>query len=93
MERMLKKLGLSRRWLEYRFSLRYGCTPVAFIEQARLVIAKQMLVDVDEHPLTEVAKACGLAGTRPLCSLFQRSLGMTPTEYRKRHRPGTKDEG
>ncbi len=88
MDRLLQDVAFSRRWLEYRFHLRYGCSPYAFICDARLAKAKQLLVDAKELGLADVAKACGLNGTRALCSLFQRGTGMTPSEYRQAHRPG-----
>ncbi|MGA2255456.1 MAG: DNA-binding transcriptional regulator [Thermoguttaceae bacterium] len=88
MESLLRDLAFSRRWLEYRFHRRYGCSPYAFISEARLTKAKQLLVATKEFRFSEIAEACGLMGTRALCRLFQRTTGMTPTEYRQAHRPG-----
>jgi LacI family transcriptional regulator len=90
MERLLQNVGVSRRWLEYRFRCRYGCSPVAYISQARLAKAKQLLADAKEPGLSQIAMACGLAGTRALCRLFQRTLGMTPSDYRLANRPGNR---
>jgi len=92
MESLLRNVAFSRRWLEYRFQRRYGCSPNVFISQTRLAKAKQLLVSAKEPNLGEVAKACGLRGTRALCSLFQRTTGMTPSEYRQAHRPGGRRE-
>jgi LacI family transcriptional regulator len=83
METLLRELGLSRRWLEYRFRQRYGRSPHAYICEARVERAKQLLRDVHEPSLDEIAKQCGLRRSRSLCVLFQRITGVTPSEYRR----------
>jgi LacI family transcriptional regulator len=88
-EDMLQEVAVSRRWLEYRFRQRYGCSPHAYICEARLAKAKQLLLGAKDLDLSALAEACGFRSARGLRAVFQRITGMTPTEYRRANQLGS----
>ncbi|HEY0010023.1 MAG TPA: DNA-binding transcriptional regulator [Tepidisphaeraceae bacterium] len=76
---------LSRRSLQARFRRALGRTVMHEIEHARLERAKQMLAQTDLHA-PEIASTSGFATELQMYRAFQRRLGSTPGEYRKRYR-------
>ena len=87
-ERLLKFLPVSRRWLERQFKQHLGRTPNEFIYYTRVQRAKQLLTGPKKLSLKEVADACGFSETRRLRLVFRRITGSTPAEYRRAHQTG-----
>jgi transcriptional regulator GlxA family with amidase domain len=58
-----------------------GVTPADFVEAARLDAARRMLQD-SEVPLQRIADRCGFADVHSMRRVFQRKLGVGPTDYR-----------
>ncbi len=74
-------IGLSRRMLEIRFRSALGCSLNDEIQRVHLEAAKRLLAETD-WPVEKIALASGYNGASYLSALFQRYLGMKPTEYR-----------
>jgi LacI family transcriptional regulator len=80
----LKKVtGISRRGFERRFKECLGCTPLQYISRARVGRAKVLLLDPEQLPMKQIARACGFSGTQHFRLVFQRLTGMAPAEYRQ----------
>lgn len=79
-------LQLSRRSLERQFARVLGRAPHAELRQARLELAKRLLLETD-WPLFQVAGAAGLTSASYLAQVFRREAGCTPAEFRQRFRP------
>ena len=62
-----------------------GKTPMEFIQQKVIVIAKEELHSTDAT-ITEVAYRLGFQSSQHFNRYFKRNTGMTPTEFRKRSR-------
>ena len=62
-----------------------GKTPVEFIQQKVIDIAKEDLHSTDDT-ITEVAYRLGFQSSQHFNRYFKRCTGMTPTEYRKHSR-------
>ncbi|CAM5473726.1 MULTISPECIES: GlxA family transcriptional regulator [Streptomyces] len=79
---------LSERQLTRVFKTELGMTPSAYIESARVELARNQLESTDAT-LERIVTACGFGTTDTLIRAFRRRLDTTPTEYRRRFRTGT----
>ncbi|MCP3802221.1 DJ-1/PfpI family protein [Allokutzneria sp. A3M-2-11 16] len=77
---------VSERQLTRIFKSELGTTPAAYLESARVEVARNRLESTDDA-LERVASACGFNTIDTLIRAFRRQIGMTPTEYRRRFRP------
>lgn len=73
--------GLSASYLIRAFKQRYGMTPHAWLNDARLQYARRQLRD--GVTIAEAAQAAGFADQAHLQRLFKRSLATTPGHYRQ----------
>ncbi|MFE0799068.1 GlxA family transcriptional regulator [Streptomyces sp. NPDC058812] len=78
---------VSDRQLTRIFKTELGTTPHAYIESARVEVARHQLESTDAT-LERVASACGFGTVDTLVRAFRRRLDTTPTEYRRRFRTG-----
>ncbi|MFE0191482.1 GlxA family transcriptional regulator [Streptomyces sp. NPDC058989] len=76
---------VSDRQLTRIFKTELGMTPAAYLESARVEVARNQLESTDDT-LERVASACGFNTTATLIRAFRRKLHTTPTEYRNRFR-------
>ncbi|GHF91465.1 AraC family transcriptional regulator [Kitasatospora xanthocidica] len=76
---------VSERQLTRIFKTELGTTPSAYIESARVELARHQLESGDAT-LERIATACGFGTTDTLVRAFRRRLGTTPTDYRQRFR-------
>ncbi|MBL1105959.1 helix-turn-helix domain-containing protein [Streptomyces sp. 5-8] len=76
---------VSERQLTRIFKTELGMTPAAYIEAARVEVARNRL-ETSDDTLDRVATACGFGTSDTLIRAFRRKLGTTPTEYRGRFR-------
>ncbi|MEV6975211.1 helix-turn-helix domain-containing protein [Kitasatospora sp. NPDC093806] len=79
------RVHLSVRHFSRTFRQRTGSTPAGYVEAARLEAARRLLEESD-HSLPVVAGTSGLGSVETLHRSFQRRLGTTPAEYRRRFR-------
>lgn len=82
-EALAARLHLSVRHFSRLFRLRTATTPAAYVESARLEVARRLLEESDRS-LVEIAAASGLGSVDTLHRSFRRRLGTTPAEYRRR---------
>lgn len=82
---VLRVVPVSRRILEKRFLKLLNRTPHAEILNARLNRVRQLLTDT-ELSLEEIAVRSGFEHPEYLSVVFKRELGLTPRDYRRRHR-------
>ena len=80
--------NMSRRNFARVFLRDAGVTPAEFVESARLDAARARL-ERESAPLKTVAFHCGFRDARHLREVFQRRLGVSPSQYRASFgRPG-----
>ncbi|MEU3460798.1 DJ-1/PfpI family protein [Streptomyces sp. NPDC006733] len=82
-ETLAARLHLSVRHFSRLFRRRTDTTPAAYVESARLEAARRLLEESDRS-LPDIAAASGLGSVETLHRAFQRRLGTTPAEYRRR---------
>ena len=81
---MAGQAAMSERHFRRVFQQETGQSPSAFIENARLEAAKQLLETQSQWPLKTVASRVGMGSEQALRQLFVRRLGITPVAYRER---------
>jgi len=81
---MAARVGMSPRHFARIFRHETGLTPAAFVETMRVEAARRLLEQGIDGP-KRVAARCGYADVNGLRRAFQRRVGVTPAEYRKRH--------
>jgi transcriptional regulator GlxA family with amidase domain len=83
LEVLADHFALSVRTFNRLFRKRIGTPPGRFIDQCRVERARSLLEETSE-PISEVARQCGYSSSNGLCMAFERRLGVTPSDYRKR---------
>ena len=83
LETLADHFGLSVRTFNRLFRKRVGMPPGRFVEQCRIERARRLLEETGE-PVSRVAERSGYATTNGLCLAFERNLGITPRDYRRR---------
>ena len=81
-----KHVHTTSRSLERHFHKGLGLSVAKEIARMRLERLKRLLVDTDEM-VKKLAAKCGFTDAVHLCRVFQRAEGVSPGEYRRRHRP------
>jgi transcriptional regulator GlxA family with amidase domain len=77
--------GLSPRHLQRRFTAELGMPPASYVEQVRIEAARRALAEGDD-PVHAIARRCGFGTAETLRRVFQRRLGVAPSDYRDRFR-------
>ena len=77
------EVGLSARHFTRRFRSEVGATPARYVEQVRLEAARQQL-ETSNAGMAVIAAHCGFGTAETLRRSFQRRLGVSPDDYRKR---------
>jgi AraC-like DNA-binding protein len=79
--------GLTGFRLDQRLRALYGLTTGQFLTRARIEAARTLLRTTD-RPIAAVALECGYADQAAFTRRFRKSVGLTPSQYRARHREG-----
>ncbi len=77
---------VSRRSLERRFQAILGRGLWEEIRRVRMDRARELLAGT-ETPIGRIAVQAGFSEAKLLSTAFRQETGMTPSEYRRRHRP------
>jgi len=82
---VLERVAMSRRGLQKAFRRHLGRTPGQEIRRVHLDRAKALLVET-EMKVAAVAAAAGFGTTKNLFQTFRRQVGLSPRQFRMRHR-------
>lgn len=81
----LAHLGyMSKTSFNRRFKKEIGITPIDYLIEVRIKMAKLMLTR-KSNPITEIAARCGFGSSAHFSTFFQKKAGMTPSEYRDKY--------
>jgi transcriptional regulator GlxA family with amidase domain len=80
---MVELSGLPERSFKRRFQQATGLSPLQYVHTLRIEEAKQMLESGDE-PVERIADEVGYEDAGFFSRLFQRNVGLTPAQYRRR---------
>jgi AraC-like DNA-binding protein len=84
-EELAEICGLSVYQLNRRLRAIFGITIRQLITKSRIDIASEMLRN-ETAPIAEVAYSCGYFDQSAFSRVFRRTVGLTPRQYRARHR-------
>ncbi|MFC9294917.1 GlxA family transcriptional regulator [Streptomyces sp. NPDC057011] len=79
------RMCLSERHFARVFTQETGTSPAAYVEAARIEVARRLLETTDGR-LDRIAAAAGLGSAETLHRAFRRQLATTPAAYRRRFR-------
>lgn len=81
-----KKSGINTFKLKMGFKMLYGETVFGYLENQRMKLAIDMLLD-SEKPIDYISKRCGYTHATNFTAAFKRKYDVTPMEFRKKHKP------
>lgn len=81
---MAKKINLSESYFYVLYKKIYGITPTADLINAKMISAKNMLMK--NMLIDDIAFNLGYKNTTHFIRQFKSCVGMTPSEYRKKHK-------
>jgi transcriptional regulator GlxA family with amidase domain len=84
--RLAARAAMSPRNFARAFAAEVGVTPAVFVERARVEVARRLLETTRDDVETVAARA-GFGRVETLRRSFQRSLGVSPSDYRRRFQP------
>jgi transcriptional regulator GlxA family with amidase domain len=82
-ETLAKKANMSPRNFARVYKQKIGRTPAKSVEIMRLEKARRMLEDSDRN-IDQIARECGFGDEERMRVTFQRNLGVSPRDYRRR---------
>lgn len=80
---LAKQVGLSVSHFGHAFKKSFGITPHSHIVRLRLEQAQRLMLGTDD-PLSQIALICGFADQAHFSRRFRRTVGDTPSEWRRR---------
>ncbi len=80
---MAQIMNMSSSYFCRAFQQETGLSPHQFILQLRIQKAKQLLRQMPQMPIMDVAISCGFTNQSMLNKHFRKVVGITPTQYRK----------
>lgn len=81
---LARRAGMSTRTFQRRFEETTGLPPGAWLLQVRIAHAQELLEQVAERSLADIAAAAGFRTVAALRHHFRQRLGVSPTQYRAR---------
>ncbi len=82
---VLRAVSMARTALERRFKVAFGTAPHAHMRKLRMARVRELLAGTS-LTVGEIAEATGFVHPEYLSAMFRRECGVTPREYRARHR-------
>jgi len=91
---LAEHVNLSVSQLQREFSRLFGISPIQYIREVRVGVARHMLETTDES-MARIATACGFYDQSHFTRQFKAATGLTPLHYRHRFnnsiRPGSRE--
>lgn len=80
---LAKLCGIKEAYFRRMFTKCYGISPISYINRLKLTRAKELLFQT-EYSLEKVCEISGFNNESYFCRFFKKSVGMTPTQYKKK---------
>ena len=87
-EKMAKRLNISESHFYLMYKKIYGITPTADLIKAKIDSAKNML-RFHNASIGNIAECLGYQNTTHFIRQFKSNVGLTPTQYRNKHKNGS----
>ncbi len=85
LEQLAKLSHFNKYYLVHAFSRQYGVSPINYLILKRIEESKRLLIDTD-HSLSQITNILGFSSLSYFSQSFRKLEGVSPMEYRKRHR-------
>jgi len=85
LDKLAKEVGASRSVIGERFAARLGITPIAYLRDWRLLLARERLTE-ENVPIASLAIDAGYASEAAFNRAFARANGCPPAAYRNQRR-------
>ena len=85
LESLARHAGLSRTAFAIKFTRYLTMTPLSYITQWRMQIARRLLVESDQ-PIIDVAESTGYQSEASFGRIFKRHFDIAPATYRRQYR-------
>ncbi len=85
-EGLAARAGMSRTAFATNFAARMGMTPIGYVTEWRLQIARQSLVETVK-PLIDLAESVGYGSEAAFSRAFKRRFDLAPARYRRMYAP------
>lgn len=82
---LVRELAVSRSVFFKKLKTLTGLAPVEFIREVRINHAIR-LIETGEYSMTQISYMVGINDPRYFSKCFKQKMGMTPTEYRDKHK-------
>ena len=76
---------INKFYLVHTFRKEFNTTPISYLIVRRIQESRFLLAETD-HPLSQIAQLLGFSSLSYFSQSFRRLEGISPKEYRKRHR-------
>lgn len=83
-EKMANLGYMSKTSFNRRFKKEVGITPIEYLIEVRIKMAKLMLKR-KENQITDIALRCGFGSSAHFSACFQKHVGLAPSEYRDKY--------
>ncbi len=83
-EKLAKKLAVSRRSLDRRFIKATGNTPIEYLQRVKIESAKKQL-ETSRKTVQEIMYEMGYMDLRAFRELFRKVTGLSPLDYRSKY--------
>ena len=83
-EDLAATVGYSTGEVQRRFKAAFGATPKNWLHHYRIVIAARILANKPAHTVESVMQSCGYRSRSLFYRMFQRHMGCSPGDLRKR---------
>lgn len=87
LDHFARTLGVNKYHLQKEFKRHIGMSPNAYVCNARLKMAKSLLL-LNDLTVSQVAEQAGFRNIGHFMNMFKRATGMTPGEYRRQGHTG-----
>ena len=84
MKELLRRISVSRQWLDVQFKSLVGHTPSQEIRKVRLERVRHLLVYTDLS-VQEISTVCGFSCVQNLVRAFRNAYGSPSSVHRSRH--------
>jgi LacI family transcriptional regulator len=84
MKELIRRVPVSRKWLDIRFKALVGHTPSQEIRKLRLAHVQDMLLQTDLS-IQQIAIRCGFSCGENLIRFFRDACGLPPRAYRRQN--------
>lgn len=79
-----ERFGMERRRFSYLFERLTGLTPIQYLTEYRIELAKELL-KTSAYPIAKVAEEVGYIDSFYFSRVFKKHVNMSPSSYRKYH--------